>query len=201
MRSAKWSNISHWSCCNIGYHPETHHELKSREISFAPESFLTCQIVCKYYTEQCSNTVLPYSVWNIKMTGQNRNRLWAWISLDSCLRWISMCFIATVHGSRKRRLRKQQTVHTATHWYVPAAEDMKQQKRTSLLVWLPFFIWSGANTMGRSGLLFKKDIFRFPKVFWTNDQDIDIVWQCLRDEYYFTLPLKHILWIQKWIIK
>ena len=92
MRSAKWSSISHWSCCNIGYQPETHHELKSREISFAPESFLTCQIVCKYYTKQCSNTVLPYSVWNIKMTGQKRNRLWARISLDSCLRWMSMWY-------------------------------------------------------------------------------------------------------------
>ena len=55
-------------CCNISYRSETHTELKSREISFAHNSLLSCQIVLKFCTEHGSITVVPFANFENELT-------------------------------------------------------------------------------------------------------------------------------------
>ena len=55
----KWAIKTSRGRCNIGYPSETHLKLKSREISFAHEVLLDCEIVSKFCTKHGSiNSVI-----------------------------------------------------------------------------------------------------------------------------------------------
>ena len=57
--------------CNMGYPPETHLKLKSREISLAHNSRFSYPIVA-----HSTGMILPHSVQNFERIGQLRNTLW-----------------------------------------------------------------------------------------------------------------------------
>ena len=50
-----------WDCCSIGHPSKTHHQLKSRENSFAHTLFLSCSIALNFFAK-CKTLILPCSM-------------------------------------------------------------------------------------------------------------------------------------------
>ena len=77
------------SCYNIGYASETHHKLKSHDISFVHNSFLSCSIISKFCTEHGSDTAVLWT----KFQNDWATEMDVMGDQDLSLRWVSEVYI------------------------------------------------------------------------------------------------------------